>query len=148
MQLISTLIFVVVLAYFFANAEIHIEGDAGWAANLPTWRIEDHWMLDLFWGGRPMTGYHAYVFSFIAIFFHFPIFLMAQWSWHLELRIIASIMLFWVVEDFLWFLINPAFGLTRFRRRFVPWHRHWTCGAPVDYWIFSSISATLFWISY
>jgi hypothetical protein len=50
---------VVLLAYFFANVEIQIEGSAGWAANLPTWRIEHHWLLDLFWGGRPMTGYHA-----------------------------------------------------------------------------------------
>jgi hypothetical protein len=148
LQLVLTLIFVVVLAYFFANAEIQIEGDAGWAANLPTWRIEDHWLLDLFWGGRPMTGYHAYVFSFIALFFHFPIFLLAQWSWHLEARIMASIMLFWIVEDYLWFVINPSFGWRRFRPEFVAWHRHWAFGAPVDYWLFSALGAALFWISY
>lgn len=147
-QLALTLIFVLVLAYLFANAEIHIEGDAGWAANLPTWRIENHWLLTLFWGGRPMTGYHAYVFSFIAVFFHAPAFFMAQWSWQLEARIIASLMVFWIVEDFLWFVINPAFGWKRFGPQFVAWHRHWACGAPVDYWIFSAISAALFWVSY
>lgn len=147
-QLTLTLLFVVVLAYFFANAEIHIEGDAGWAANLPTWRIENHWLLDVFWGGRAMTGYHAYVFSFIAIFFHFPIFFQAQWSWPAEARILASIMLFWIVEDYLWFVINPAFGWKRFRAELVPWHRHWAFGAPVDYWLFSALSAVLFWISY
>lgn len=100
-QLILTLGCVVVLAYFFANAEIHIEGDAGWAANLPTWRFEKHWLLDIFWGGRAMTGYHAWVFTFISIFFHFPLFFMAQWSVQLEARVIASIMLFWITEDFL-----------------------------------------------
>ena len=33
------------LSFFFSKVEIHIEGDAGWAANLPTWRIEQHWLL-------------------------------------------------------------------------------------------------------
>ena len=148
LQLLLTLAIVVVLAYLFANAEVHIEGDAGWASSLPTWRIEHHWLLDIFWGGRAMTGYHAYVFSFIAIFFYFPVFFLAQWSWHMEARIIASIMLFWIVEDFLWFVINPAFGWKRFRPEFVAWHRNWVCGAPVEYWLFSALAAALFWISY
>ena len=47
------LVWVVVMAFFFANAEIQIEGKAGWAANLPTWRIEHHWLLDIFWGAAP-----------------------------------------------------------------------------------------------
>ena len=148
LQLVLTLAFVVVLAYLFANAEVHIEGDGGWASTLPTWRIEHHWLLDLFWGGRAMTGYHAYVFSFITIFFHFPIFFLAQWSWQMEARIMASIMLFWIVEDYRWFVINPAFGWKRFRPEFVAWHRHWVCGAPVEYWLFSLVGAALLWVSY
>ena len=148
LQLILTLGFVTVLAYFFAHAEIQIEGEAGWAANLPTWRIEKHWLLDIFWGGRAMTGYHAWVFSFIAIFFHFPFFFNAPWSLALEARVIASIMLFWILEDFLWFIINPAFGWKRFHPTHVRWHKHWRCGAPVDYWIFFVASAALFWYSY
>jgi hypothetical protein len=147
-QIVATLGAVVVLAYFFANAEIHIEGDAGWAANLPTWRIEKHWLLDIFWGGRAMTGYHAWVFSFVAIFFHFPLFFMAQWSLQLEARVLASVMLFWVTEDFLWFVINPAFGWRRFKPEHVSWHKHWMCGAPFDYWVFGAISVLLFWYSY
>ncbi|HQT82510.1 MAG TPA: hypothetical protein PLQ34_10140, partial [Ferrovaceae bacterium] len=42
---------VFILATFFSQVEINIEGGAGWAANLPTWRIEQHWLLDWFWGG-------------------------------------------------------------------------------------------------
>ncbi len=147
-QLVLTLSCVVVLAYFFAQAEIHIEGDAGWAANLPTWRIEKHWLLDLFWGGRAMTGYHAWVFLFIAIFFHFPLCFMAQWSWQLEARVVGSIMLFWIIEDFLWFIFNPAFGWKSFQQENVAWHKNWVFGAPVEYWVFSVISALLFWYSY
>ena len=102
------------LALLLANEEVQIEGSAGWAANLPTWRIEDGWLLDLFWGGRPMTGYHVYIFSFVALFFHFPFAFCWRWSWRAEARALASIALFWVAEDFLWFLLNPAFGWTRF----------------------------------
>ncbi len=147
-QLILNLGFILVLAYFFAKAEIQIEGGAGWAAKLPTWRIEKHWLLDLFWGGRAMTGYHAWVFSFIALFFHFPLIFMAQWSWMLEARVAASLMLFWILEDFLWFIINPAFGWRRFNPVLVTWHKHWRCGFPVDYWLFAAASAALFWYAY
>ena len=148
LQLLSTLFCVSVLALFFAHAEIHIEGEAGWASNLPTWRIEDHWMLDIFWGGRAMTGYHAWVFLFIALFFHFPMFFMGTWSLKLEARALASIMLFWIVEDFLWFILNPAFGLKRFRPEIVTWHKKWIGGAPIEYWLFSVLSGLLFWYAY
>jgi len=58
----------------FAEVEIQIEGAAGWASSL---RLEDrdHWLLDLFWGGRPMTGYHAWVFSFMFLAFHLGVFI-------------------------------------------------------------------------
>ena len=148
LQLLSMLAGVLLLAYFFAQAEVHIEGDAGWAANLPTWRIEQHWMLDLFWGGRAMTGYHAWVFPFIALVFHFPLAFIARWSWALEARVLACIMVFWIAEDLLWFLINPAFGWRRFDRERAHWHKHWILGAPVEYWIFSIAGALLLWLSY
>lgn len=147
-QFVSTLAFVVVLAFFFAKVEIQIEGDAGWAANLPTWRVEEHWLLTIFWGGRAMTGYHAWVMSFIVLVFHLPALIAWQWSMQLEARILASLMVFWIVEDFLWFILNPAFGFKRFQPAHVSWHKHWVCGAPVDYWVFTVISCLLFGYSY
>ena len=74
LRIALTLAWVLLLGRFFAQTEIQIEGPAGWAANLPTWRVEQHWLLDIFWGGRAMTGYHAWVFPFIALFFHCPFF--------------------------------------------------------------------------
>lgn len=148
LSLVLTVAGVALLAYFFANVEIQIEGEAGWAANLPTWRVEKHWLLDIFWGGRAMTGYHAWAFPFVAIFFHFPLLFIGQWSGQLEARALASIMLFWVIEDFLWFMINPAYGWQGFNPERVRWHKKWRFGAPVDYWVFSLASALLFWYSY
>ncbi|RZI42996.1 hypothetical protein EGT07_09055 [Herbaspirillum sp. HC18] len=142
-----TLAWVILLAFFFAQIEIQIEGGAGWATNLPTWRIEKHWLLDIFWGGRAMTGYHAWVFPFIALFFHFPLFFIGHWSWRAEFRIIACVMLFWIVEDFLWFVLNPAYGLERFHEHAIHWHKHWLWLAPVDYWFYAGMLFLLFWLS-
>jgi hypothetical protein len=145
--LLPAIAWVLLLAYFLANVEIQIEGAAGWAANLPTWRIQSHWLLDMFWGGRPMTGYHAWMFPCIALFFHFPLVFFGRWSWRLEARAIGCILVFWIAEDFLWFALNPAFGLARFSAENIPWHPHWLGPAPTDYWLFLSGAAIMFALS-
>ena len=84
----------IVVALFFANVEIQIEGPNGWASALPvTFRIEEHWLLDIFWGGRPLTGYHAWVFSFMALAFHLPLVWSFRWSLKLDLLIILRTVL-------------------------------------------------------
>ena len=35
-------------------------------------------------------------------------------------------------------------GRRRFRRELVTWHKRWLLGAPVDYWVFAGVAATLF----
>ena len=143
-----TLAWVLLLGFFFAEVEIQIEGAAGWAANLPTWRIERHWLLDVFWGGRAMTGYHAWVFPFVALFFHFPLVILGRWTARLESRILGCIMVFWIAEDFLWFVLNPAYGISRFDPVQVPWHKHWLGAAPVDYWVSLALGSILLWFSW
>lgn len=93
-----------------------------------------------------MTGYHAWVFPFIALVFHLSLFLQGLWSWMIEARIVGSIMLFWVAEDFLWFVMNPAYGIARFTPAHVAWHKHWWHGAPTDYWL--SITIAILLLSY
>jgi hypothetical protein len=135
-----------VLAFFFANVEIQIEGADGWAAKLPvTFRIEHHWLLDWFWGGRPMTGYHAWVFPFILLFCHLPMAFMGRWSWRLEARSLACAALFWISEDALWFVLNPAFGWSSLYpgNPQVWWHHHWFLGLPTDYWTFTAVGLGL-----
>ena len=138
---------IVVLSFVFAKVEINIEGEAGWAANLPTWRLEKHWLLDVFFGGRPLTGYHAWALSFMMLMFHFPCLLWWQWSWRVEARVMACFMLFWIAEDLLWFLLNPAWGWRRFNQREVRWHKHWFLGMPTDYWTFALVSVLLLLVS-
>lgn len=142
------IVWILAVSFAFAKVEVQIEGRQGWAAGLPTWRIESHRLLDLFWGGRPLTGYHAWLFSFMAIVFHFPLATGQPFTLALEARIIGSLALFWIFEDFLWFVINPAFGLARFRKSQIPWHTRWWGPLPSDYVVFLSAGAGLLWYSY
>jgi hypothetical protein len=142
------LLWILLISYFFAEVEIQIEGNHGWASSLPTWRVEHHPLLDIFWGGRPMTGYHAWVFSFMFLIFHLPVFIRGQWSIQIELRIIGSLMMFWIIEDFLWFVLNPDYGLDKFSREFIPWHKKWLLGVPLDYITFTFAGILSLGLSY
>ncbi len=143
------LVFVWLVAYFFANVEIQIEGADGWAAKLPvTFRVEHHWLLDLFWGGRPMTGYHAWVFSFMALMFHLPLVAFGRWSPKLQLRTLACVSQFWIVEDALWFILNPAYGWSKLDPAHVPWHIHWILGVPTDYVTFGLVGFIAYAVSW
>ena len=65
-----------------------------------------------------------------------------------EARIVAMIMLFWVIEDALWFVLNPAFGWSKFSAGNIPWHKYWWFGLPADYWISTIIGIALLVWSY
>jgi hypothetical protein len=129
----------------FALLEVQIEDGSGWAANLPTWRYERAWTRRVL-GARAITGYHLYFQLFIALMAHLPYLLgAAPFSWPLELRILSFLVLFWVLEDFLWFVLNPAFGLRRFRRELIWWHApNWWGIMPRDYWLFLPVGLALY----
>ena len=105
-------------------------------------------MLDIFWGGRPLTGYHVWVFLFMALVFHFGLLVHGRPSWRREARVLGALMLFWILEDALWFALNPAFGLARLTPACVPWHVHWLWGVPTDYVTSSAAGGTLLWWSF
>lgn len=135
MQDLLFLLTVAAAAAAFAALEVQIEGDAGWAASLPTWRYEGlSWLL----GGRPLTGYHLYCHAFVLIAAHLPYgFGFVAPSLRAEARILAFVILFWIVEDFLWFVINPAYGVRGFTKARATWHAHaWWWFMPREYWIF------------
>ena len=135
---------VIVLAYLFAKVEIEIEGGAGWAANLPTWRLQNRWT-DLVYGGRPLTGYHLWVQSFVLAFMHMPYAVGLPWSWANEGKIVAFMVLFWIAEDFLWFVVNPAFGIRKFRYEHIWWHqKSWWGIAPREYFVAGTLAIALY----
>ena len=51
----------------------------------------------------------------------------------MELFVVGLFVIFLVLEDFLWFLLNPHYGLKKFKSR-VWWHPKWFLGVPSFYW--------------
>jgi hypothetical protein len=141
--MIREFVFVLVAAYIWAKLEIEIEGTGGWAANLPTWRIK-HPLLNIALGDRPLTGYHLWAFSFIIAVFHMPFVWSWTWNARLEFRAISWIFVFWVVEDLVWFLANPAFGWKNHNPHKATWHTKWLWGLPADHWRMLLCAAILF----
>lgn len=145
MSHVSFFVFLFAVSAVFALVEIQIEGPDGWAAKLPTWRV-DHAITRLLMGGKVLTGYHFYMLLFVFLMLHFP-FLggFAKWSAPQEARIIAFQTLFWILEDFLWFVLNPAYGLKRFTREHVSWHsKNWLWFMPGEYWFATPLALALY----
>jgi hypothetical protein len=145
LQHILFITFLAAAAAVFALLEIQIEGTQGWAAGLPTWRRDNRWTR-LLLGGRPLTGYHLHAQLFVLIAAHLPFGLgLAAWSMHGEARALAFVVLFWILEDFLWFVLNPAWGVRRFAREPAAWHaRAWWWFMPREYWIFLPVGVALY----
>jgi len=133
MHTIIRLIYVFVLALIFALWEIQIEGKNGWAANLPTWR-KTKGVINRMTGGRPLTGYHFLMNIFLTSVFHL-IFLFESWDFEKELLILILLMIFFLVEDFLWFVLNPAYGLKNFKKGRIWWHPQWIGPLPKSYYL-------------
>ncbi len=128
------------IAVVLAMVEIHIEGKNGWAANLPTWRWGPEWFLR--WTSRPVTGYHVWMLSLLLLFSHLPLVYLG-FSWAGELRVLSLFSIMTIFWDFLWFLLNPAYGWRRFARRDVWWYGHWIGPFPTDYWLGALVSLLL-----
>ncbi|MDO8424488.1 MAG: hypothetical protein Q7S70_00930 [bacterium] len=139
-------------ALLLAALEVQIEGKDGWAANLPTWRPQSSkWYSRLYkritWG-KDLTGYHLLVLLLVLSFLHFPYAVSGNWSWSSELATLSFLFLVIVVEDFLWFVINPDYGLSRFRKEFIGWHKKWFLFLPADYWLGLIVAALLYGFSF
>src|SRR5262245_17896801 len=126
------------IAFVLAQLEIQIEGAHGWAARLPTWRWQTPGVLR--WAGKPITGYHVFLMTFILLFIHMPL-VYQGFSVEREAELLSLFFMLAVFWDFLWFVCNPHFGLARFRADQVWWFRSWTLGLPSCY--FSGLALSL-----
>jgi len=131
-MLAGLIIFMVFLAFLLALWEIQIEGKDGWAAKLPCWRIERGWLIKLS-GGRPITGYHFFMTLFLIAIVHLPLFFV-PWSWRLECLLLGFYVGMVFLEDFLWFVLNPHYGIKNFRKGKIWWHKPWWGPIPALYW--------------
>src|SRR6185369_8078240 len=145
---LALLLFVIAIAAVVAELEIQIEGEKGWAGALPTWRINNKATSFILGGAyHPLTGYHFFLGLFVITFFHFPFVLGLSWSGAIEFKIIAAFSLFWLIEDFLWFVFNPSFGISRFKPGEIPWHQRWIWRLPFSYYKFFLLSLLFYTLS-
>lgn len=124
-------------AFGLAGIEIEIEGGYGWAERLPTWFLKRGIVGRVYgalMGHRPLTGYHVFAFTIPIVVLHFPYVMGVDWTLAGELRTIATFFAVAVVWDYLWFVLNPAYTVRRFRRGAVWWFEvPWIWRFPLDY---------------
>lgn len=155
---ISNAIFVFIFAVIFALIEIEVEGTNGWAKNLPTTKnIVGH-----------LTLYHVYM-VLLAIFI-IAGFLFYKQSKNCKgppekkntskqsrvfnkyvqpiLIIIFHIVLYFLIQDFLWFVFNPGFKVTGYHPSNIPWHKYWFGGLPIFNYIGLAVVLVLLCATY
>ena len=117
-----------------AALEIEIEGKNGWAKKLPTWRKE-RGVYSYIMEGKPLTGYHLFLFLLVLLLVHTPFFGLFRCSWTIqkELVVMSLCFLMYVTWDFLWFVLNPHYTVRRFKKENIDFHAHWLGRIPVDY---------------
>lgn len=132
-------VFWFVLAMVFAAVEIEVEGKHGWAEKTSTWfRTQGvpARVYGFFMGGRPLTGYHLFMFLLPILVFHAHFIMGVSWSLPGELAVIAVYAAWMPVWDYLWFVLNPYYGVKKFKKQSVWWHSrsHWLFDfTPLDY---------------
>jgi hypothetical protein len=132
-----------VVSLSFTLLEIQIEGKDGWAKNLPTWRKKFGFTKWIPGADKELTGYHFYLWLFILLILH-SAFLVAEWTLKSQLIILSFYVLILRLEDFLWFVLNPDFGLKRFNKKSIPWHKDWFGPFPTQYYLSIFMWAILF----
>jgi len=138
-ELFISSLFWFLLAIVFAGLEIEAEGKYGWAEKMPTWYRTEGWVAKLYglaMSGKPLTGYHSYMFILPLFIFHSAFFQGLPWSLTQELLVLSLYFAFAPLWDFLWFVLNPHYGLSNFSQEKIWWHAksYWIFGKlPLDY---------------
>ena len=108
--------------------EIEIEGEHGWAKKLPTTSS----------GILHFTTYH--------INMNVIIFLVVIYSTLLVSKNLGTTIFFviawFLIEDFIWFCLNPYYTLKKYDKEHVLWHKDWFMCSPLHNWY--GISVMLF----
>lgn len=114
-------IFFIILAAFVLMAfwEAYAEGEAGGAARSvgPQFKFL----------GLKVKAYHLVLFA-LYIPLLLSIALVGRFSWHLFKYISAGYFFGLVLEDFLWFVVNPKWPFKHWNPQYVTWYAWWKMG--------------------
>lgn len=127
------IIFAIVISAIFALLEIQIEGKNGWASKLPTWKINNPFKKFINW--PYLTGYHLFLNLLFFSILQLPFILGFPFNFKNEILIFELFFLIMMIEDFFWFVFNPAWGIKKFFTKEVPWHSGKILFLPSNYWV-------------
>ena len=116
-------------AFVYSLIEIEIEGKHGWCEKLPTAKKSI----------GEFTLYHIYMIIFVVILISMifiPRFYIAcnnsEFSpWSAVCCFFFYLLAWFLLEDFLWFVFNPFYTLSKYNKENVLWHKHWIAGMPL-----------------
>lgn len=155
-RVVVNAVFWFLLALLFAATYASVE-PTPYSEGLPVWRPDASlwWVRILYWFpnlGRPVNGLDTFGLAFLGTA---CLLLIPTWnalhgrplpSWEL-LELVGYFVALAVIEDWVWYAINPHAGLKRFNPTILPkWmYAYWLWGFPSQYWegLFGSYLALL-----
>lgn len=150
MHIFAESAFLFALAVLFGIFEIEAEGKYGWGEKFPTWYRTSGWAkVYTTFTNKPLTGYHAALFFVPILIFFWPMVANSTMSWHGVFHALSLYFAWVVIWDFSWFVLNPYYGIKKFRRDGVWWFSRepWLGCVPSSYVNGWMISLTLAAIS-
>ena len=109
-------IFVFFVSIIYSLIEIEMEGKNGWCTHLPTAKN----VISTF------TLYHLLMMALIILIFYQLFHKKDIWI------IIFYITMFFFIEDFLWFVLNPYYTIQKYNGKNIQWHSRWLWGQPLE----------------
>jgi len=126
-QPVGDILFVLAFATLWAWMEIEIEGKSGLAVNLPTGCAFLGW-----------TWYHVSMNIIVLLVLHRALRSVQRSAGWQQCVLFTLYAFAWFVdEDVMWFVMNPSYGITKYRKTDIPWHanKSWVAGTFVYNWV-------------
>jgi len=142
------------IALLLALVEIEVEGRFGWAEKTSTWYRTKGFLVKVWHilaGRKPLTGYHMFFNILILLFIHSGFILGLTWNLETELKLLSSYFILVTSWDFLWFILNPDYGIKNFKKDKIWWFNKstWVFEIfPIDYLIAVVISFLVAFLNY
>jgi hypothetical protein len=129
--MIKIILYLILIAACHAKMERTIESDeGGWGKNLPCKKIEHPILILII--GKHIMQYHLWMLILFILIFHIP-FIFIDWSIKKELIVLGLYCLYWVIEDFMWFVESKDYGIMKLFKKECEWHKRYTAGLPRSY---------------
>jgi len=136
---LGVFLYVQVIFVSIAFWESHIDY-VGWAKMQQGWRIKTP--------VRELTAYHFWMWLVMTPLFLFMPLAIYGWNFHLFWLLVASALTGIVIEDTLWFVLNPKFTMAKWNPQYCDWHKWIKVGkfAIPEFVLIFPILAFLIWL--